>query len=204
MGRGSQRTAPIWGAAAFLFCSPSVAPAFAGEFTADSRCRGMNNVIACACALQNGGAIRLDFGQRRAVYPSRFSMDVVGKCIRDASGATAIVFSPSAAGDSQDCDRTRGRFADNGTQQRTMWVNRNKECDFYFLISKSDRGRDGIYSIDIVSHPRNGLLRTYLVRHLVYKPNLGFSGEDSFDLEVKYDRDDKVTFTHLHYTVAVR
>jgi hypothetical protein len=49
------------------------------------QCHGMNDKIACKCALQNGGYIAVWGHIRKAMYPIQF-MDQVGKCIRDAKG----------------------------------------------------------------------------------------------------------------------
>jgi len=202
MGRGSRRTLPAWGAVFFSLLCCLGSSASAGELAIDSRCRGMRSVVACTCALQNGGYLAVFFGQRKAMYPYRF-MDAVGKCIREAGGANMIEFTPDAKG-TPDCESTHGKFEDNGTGQRTMWVNRNKACEFDYFIVKSDAGKSGIYSTEIVVPPRNGILGKREVRHFTYKPNPEFSGADSFDVEVKYDRDNKVTFTRLHYDVTVR
>jgi len=66
------------------------------------------------------------------------------------------------------------------------------------------RSRGGIFSQKVMVRPRGGVYGTADVSYGAYKPNPGFVGSDSFQVDIEYERSGQRTVTHLKATVNVR
>jgi hypothetical protein len=62
----------------------------------------------------------------------------------------------------------------------------------------------GIFSQKVTVRPRGGVYGTADLSYGAYRPNRGFVGSDSFEVDIEYERLGRRTVTHLKATVNVQ
>jgi len=106
----------------------------------------------------------------------------------------------------------RRRFTDGGRRYYPRTFFFCPGCDTSTTISVQTgrvctiryRSGGGIFSQKVMVRPRGGVYGTADVSYGAYKPNLGFIGSDSFQVDIEYERWGQRTVTHLKATVNVR
>jgi hypothetical protein len=104
---------------------------------------------------------------------------------------------PDASAGERRCARTFF-FCPGCDTSTTISVQTGRVCTIRYRTG----GR--IFSQKVMVRPRGGAYGTADVSYGAYKPNLGFVGSDSFQVDIEYERSGQRTVTHLKATVNVR
>jgi len=100
------------------------------------------------------------------------------------------------------CLHPRVRFVQNGTTEYYIYVKAGTSCGFT-LNGSGSAGASGILSVNISARPKHGVLGSASIRGYAYKPDDGFTGQDDFALEVRYESRASEAKTTFHATVYV-
>ena len=111
--------------------------------------------------------------------------------------AFACVYATDAPAQSPGC-ATRFTFCAGCDTFTTISVQTGKVCTIRY------RTTSAIFSQKVVVRPRGGVYGTANETYGAYKPNPGFVGSDSFQVDIEYERSGQRFVTHLKANVNVR
>jgi hypothetical protein len=121
----------------------------------------------------------------------------LGRTIWIAVVAMASVYSADALAQSPGC-ATRFTFCAGCDTFTTISVQAGKVCTIRY------RTTSAIFSQKVVVRPRGGVYGTANETYGAYKPNPGFVGSDSFQVDIEYEKSGQRFVTHLKANVNVR
>jgi hypothetical protein len=121
----------------------------------------------------------------------------LGQTIWIALVAMASVYSADALAQSPGC-ATRFTFCAGCDTFTTISVQAGKVCTIRY------RTTSAIFSQKVVVRPRGGVYGTANETYGAYKPNPGFVGSDSFQVDIEYEKSGQRFVTHLKANVNVR
>jgi hypothetical protein len=121
----------------------------------------------------------------------------LGRTIWIALVAIASVYSADALAQSTDC-ATRFTFCPGCDTFTTISLQTGKVCTIRY------RTTSAIFSQKVVVRPLGGVYGTANETYGAYKPNPGFVGSDSFQVDIEYEKSGQRFVTHLKANVNVR
>ena len=121
----------------------------------------------------------------------------LGRTSGMALAAIASMFATAARAQSPGC-ATQFRFCAGCDTFTTISVQGGKVCTIRY------RTTGAIFSQRVVVRPRGGVYGTANETYGAYKPNAGFFGSDSFQVDIEYERTGQRFVTHLKANVNVR
>jgi hypothetical protein len=104
---------------------------------------------------------------------------------------------PDAAAGERRCVRTFF-FCPGCDTSTTISVQTGRVCGIRY------RSGGAIFSQKATVRPRGGVYGTADLSYGAYKPNPGFVGSDSFQVDIEYERFGRRTVTHVKATIDVR
>src|ERR1700730_1778092 len=123
--------------------------------------------------------------------------DRLGYAIRVALIAVASIYASDAGAQSPGCV-SRFTFCAGCDTFTTISVQTGKVCTIRY------RSTGAIFGQKVVVRPRGGIYGTTNETFGAYKPNAGFVGSDSFQVDIEYERSGQRFVTHLKANVNVR
>jgi hypothetical protein len=120
----------------------------------------------------------------------------LGHAISMALVAIGSIYSTGAAAQARGC-ATRFIFCTGCDTFTTISVQSGKVCTIRY------RTADAIFGQKVVVRPRGGIYGTANQTFGDYKPNPGFVGTDSFQVDIEYERSGQRFVTHLKANVNV-
>jgi len=111
--------------------------------------------------------------------------------------AIASIYSADASAQSPGC-ATRFFFCAGCDTFTTISVQSGKVCTIRY------RTMGAIFGQKVVVRPHGGIYGTANETFGAYKPDAGFVGSDSFQVDIEYERSGQRFVTHLKATVNVR
>jgi hypothetical protein len=120
----------------------------------------------------------------------------LGRTISMALVALASVYSADADAQSPGC-ATHFTFCAGCDTFTTISVKAGKVCTIRY------RTGSAIFSQKVVVRPRGGVYGTANETYGAYKPNPGFVGRDSFQVDIEFERQGQRYVTHLKANVNV-
>ena len=111
--------------------------------------------------------------------------------------AIASIYSADARAQSPGC-ATRFLFCADCDTFTTISVQSGKVCTIRY------RTMGAIFGQKVVVRPHGGIYGTANETFGAYKPDAGFVGSDSFQVDIEYERSGQRFVTHLKATVNVR
>jgi len=123
--------------------------------------------------------------------------DRLGHTIRMALVAVASIYASEAGAQSPGC-ASRFTFCAGCDTFTTISVQTGKVCTIRY------RSTGAIFGQKVVVRPRGGIYGTTNETFGAYKPNAGFTGSDSFQVDIEYERSGQRFVTHLKANVNVR
>ena len=121
----------------------------------------------------------------------------LGRAILMVVVVIASTFASGALAQSRGC-ATRFIFCAGCDTFTTISVQAGKVCSIRY------RTTGAIFSQKVVVRPRGGIYGTTNETFGAYKPNPGFVGNDSFQVDIEYERTGQRFVTHLKANVNVR
>ena len=121
----------------------------------------------------------------------------LGHTIWVALIAMGSMYSNDAGAQSPGCS-TPFRFCPGCDTFTTISVQTGKVCTIRYFTGSA------IFSQKVVVRPRGGVYGTANETYGAYKPNPGFTGSDSFQVDIEYERSGQRFVTHLKANVNVR
>jgi hypothetical protein len=125
------------------------------------------------------------------------NFDRLGHAIWMAFIAIASIYASDAVAQSRGC-ATRFTFCAGCDTFTTISVQTGKVCTIRY------RTAGAIFSQKVVVRPRGGVYGAADETYAAYKPNDGFVGSDSFQVDIEYEKSGQRAVTHLKATVNVR
>jgi hypothetical protein len=98
---------------------------------------------------------------------------------------------------------TRFAFCDGCDTFTTISVQTGQVCTIHYLRDRFSTV-SAIFGQKVVVRPRSGIYGTANETFGAYKANDGFVGNDSFQVDITYERSGQRFVTHLKATVVVR
>ena len=120
----------------------------------------------------------------------------LGHTIWMALIAIGSIYSNDARAQSPNC-ATRFRFCAGCDTFTTISVQTGKVCTIRY------RTNTAIFSQKVVARPRGGVYGTTNETYGAYKPNAGFVGSDSFQVDIEYEVSGQRVVSHLKANVNV-
>lgn len=118
--------------------------------------------------------------------------------------AMAIVSFVSHAGAQSRGCATQFRFCDGCDTFTTISVQSGQVCTIRYLFNiRGMNGSLAIFDQKVVVRPRGGIYGTANETYGAYKANDGFVGEDSFQVDIQYERSGQRFVTRLKANVHV-
>src|ERR1700730_7306695 len=123
--------------------------------------------------------------------------DRLGHTIRMALVAVASIYASDAGAQARGC-ASRFTFCAGCNTFTMISVQTGKVCTIRY------RTIGAIFGQKVVVRPRGGIYGTTNETFGAYKPNAGFIGSDSFQVDIEYERSGQRFVTHLKANVNVR
>jgi hypothetical protein len=123
--------------------------------------------------------------------------DRLGRTIGMALVAVASIYASDAGAQARGC-ASRFSFCAGCDTFTTISVQTGKVCTIRY------RSTGAIFGQKVVVRPRGGIYGTTNETFGAYKPNAGFVGSDSFQVDIEYERSGQRFVTHLKANVNVR
>ncbi|SRR5260221_5257899 len=114
-----------------------------------------------------------------------------------ALAAIASIYASDAGAQTPGC-ATRFTFCAGCDTFTTISVQTGKVCTIRY------RATGAIFGQKVVVRPRGGIYGTTNETFGAYRPNAGFIGSDSFQVDIEYERSGQRFVTHLKANVNVR
>jgi hypothetical protein len=125
------------------------------------------------------------------------NFDRLGHAIWMALIAIASIYASDAVAQSRGC-ATRFTFCAGCDTFTTISVQTGKVCTIRY------RTNSAIFGQKVVVRPHGGIYGTTNETFGAYKPNAGFVGSDSFQVDIEYERLGQRFVTHVKANVNVR
>jgi hypothetical protein len=126
--------------------------------------------------------------------------DKLGQSVAVALVALVSFFAAGARAQERNC-ATRFAFCDGCDTFTTITVQTGHVCTVNYQARFSVTA---IFGQKVVVRPRSGIYGTANETSGAYKANEGFVGNDSFEVDITYERSGQRFVTHLKATVVVR
>ena len=101
------------------------------------------------------------------------------------------------------CRTPSFRFNDEGVTSVNTYASKNSVCRLSFSIRNAYSGDAGILSSTISQRPKLGKLGKTTVRQFAYVPDRDVTGEDSFAINVRYERGGQLHNTTVGVAVHI-